>query len=154
MTKRRSGHFCWSCGHSRPNESFSGGGHAQHVCRECSRLGKEEFEYRQAIRNVDRTLRSHYCNSRHDRAVLERSLQHPNPRVQVYVAELIYLGERERAESRIAWEQDEPPIERLSTHDEQVLLETDLAAVFGKTKAATTSNRRTTSSNKPCTGEH
>jgi hypothetical protein len=95
VTKRRRGHFCWSCGRSRSNESFSGRGHARHVCRECSRLGKEELEYRQAIRNVDGALRSHYCISRRDRAVLERSLQHPDPRVQLYAAELIYTGERE-----------------------------------------------------------
>ncbi len=79
---------------------------------------------------MDRALRSHYGISRRDRAVLERSLQHPNPRVQVYVAELTYQGERERAGSRLAWEQDEPPIEWMPAHDEQALIETDLAAVF------------------------
>ena len=130
MTKRRRGHFCWSCGRSRPNETFSGRGHARHVCRECSRLGKKELKYRQAVRNVDRALRSHNLASRHNRAVLERSLQHPDPRVQLYVAELIYQGERERAESRLAWEQDEPPSDRMLAQDKQVLIETDLAAVF------------------------
>lgn len=64
--------------------------------------------------------------------MLERSLQHPNPRVQLYVAELIYRGEREQAESRLAWEQDEPTSERMPAHGGQVLLETDLAAVFGE----------------------
>lgn len=130
MTKRRRGHFCWSCGRSRSNESFSGHGHARHVCRECSRLGKEELEYRQAIRNVDRALHSDHCISRRDRVILERSLQHPNPRVQLYVAELIYQSERERQESRLAWEQDEPPRGWMPEHDEQALNETDLAAVF------------------------
>lgn len=130
MTKRRRGHFCWSCGRSRPNETFSGRGHARHVCRECARLGREELEYRQAIRNVDRALRSRYLLSRRDRAVLERSLQHPSPRVQLYVAKLLYQDERERAESRLAWEQDEPPSEWIPEHDEQALDETDLAAVF------------------------
>jgi hypothetical protein len=73
----------------------------------------------QAVRNVDRALRSHYGISRRDRAVLERSLQHPNPRVQLYVAELIYQGERERAESRVGWEQDEPPSDRTSAYEGQ-----------------------------------
>jgi len=130
MTKRRRGHFCWSCGRSRSNESFSDRGHARHVCRECSRLGKEELEYRQAIRNVDRSLRSHYGISRRDRAVLERSLQHPSARVQLYVAKLIYQGERQRARSRLAWDQDEPPSGWMPAHDVQALLEADLAAVF------------------------
>ena len=62
--------------------------------------------------------------------MLERSLQHPDPRVQLYVAALIYQGERERAESRLAWEQDEPPSGAMSADDEQALLKTDLAAVF------------------------
>jgi hypothetical protein len=52
--------------------------------------------------------------------------------VQLYVAELIYRGERERAESRFAWEQDEPLSDRVSAHEGHVLLETDHAAVFGE----------------------
>ncbi len=31
----RVGHFCRFCGRSRPNERFSGGGHRDHVCRDC-----------------------------------------------------------------------------------------------------------------------
>jgi hypothetical protein len=73
MTKRRHGHFCWSCGRSRPNEQFSGRGHAHHVCRDCSKLGKAELEYRQAIRNVARALRSPYSTSRRDRPMLQRA---------------------------------------------------------------------------------
>ena len=136
MTKRTRGHFCWSCGRSRPNESFSGRGHTRHVCRECSKLGKDELEYRQAIRNVDRALRPHDCVSHRARAVLERSLQHPNPRVQVYVAKLIYQGERARAASRLAWGRDEPPSELVSARDAQVLLEADLEVVFGAMEAS------------------
>lgn len=81
---------------------------------------------------MDRALRSHNFISRRDRAVLERSLQHPDPRVQLYAAERIYQGERERAESRLAWERDEPPSNRMSAHERHVLLGTDLAAVFSE----------------------
>jgi hypothetical protein len=52
VTKRRRGHFCWSCERSLPNERFSGGGHARHVCRECAKLGQEELEYRQTVRDM------------------------------------------------------------------------------------------------------
>jgi hypothetical protein len=62
--------------------------------------------------------------------VLDRSLQHPDPRVQLYVAELIYQGERERAESRLACEQDEPPSGAMSADDERALLKMDRAAAF------------------------
>lgn len=38
------GHYCRICGRERPNEKFSGKGHRAHVCRDCYRLPKEEFE--------------------------------------------------------------------------------------------------------------
>lgn len=38
------GHYCRICGRNRPNEKFSGKGHKIHVCKECSRLPKEERE--------------------------------------------------------------------------------------------------------------
>ena len=36
------GHYCRMCGLNRPNEKFSGKGHRIHVCKDCSRLPKEE----------------------------------------------------------------------------------------------------------------
>ncbi len=36
------GHYCRICGRDRPNERFSGKGHRIHVCKECSRLPKDE----------------------------------------------------------------------------------------------------------------
>ena len=36
------GHYCRICGRVRPNEKFSGKGHRIHVCKDCSRLPKEE----------------------------------------------------------------------------------------------------------------
>jgi hypothetical protein len=33
----------------RPNERFSGRGHARHLCKECAKLGQEELAYRQAV---------------------------------------------------------------------------------------------------------
>jgi hypothetical protein len=49
--KKRRGHFCWCCGRVRPNEAFSGRGHARHLCKECSRLGAAEIVLRQQARN-------------------------------------------------------------------------------------------------------
>jgi len=40
----------------RPNERFSGAGHASHVCKDCQRLGAEELAYRQAVRTIDRMI--------------------------------------------------------------------------------------------------
>lgn len=35
MAKKHKGHYCKICGEYKPNESFSGKGHAQHICKEC-----------------------------------------------------------------------------------------------------------------------
>lgn len=147
VTKPERGHFCWSCGRSLPNERFSGGGHARHVCRECSKLGEEDLEYRQTVRDIERVLRSPYSMSPRERASLEQHLQHPSPRIQLYVANLLYEGERQREESRMAWDEDEeaerPGVLR-SPHEQQALRQSDdwwhqvrqeLAAVFGEMAA-------------------
>ena len=36
------GHWCRICGESKPNEKFSGKGHRNHICKECSRKPKDE----------------------------------------------------------------------------------------------------------------
>jgi hypothetical protein len=40
--KHRRGHYCWRCGRVRPNERFSGVGHARHICRDCQRAERRE----------------------------------------------------------------------------------------------------------------
>ncbi|WP_262393179.1 hypothetical protein [Sporolactobacillus inulinus] len=32
------GHYCRICGRTRPNEKFSGKGHRNHICKDCSRI--------------------------------------------------------------------------------------------------------------------
>jgi len=48
--KGRRGHFCHVCKGVRPNEAFSGKGHARHVCKECARMSRDE---RDAIEHAD-----------------------------------------------------------------------------------------------------
>ncbi len=38
--KKKKGHYCWVCKSYRPNEKFSGRGHARHICRDCQREAK------------------------------------------------------------------------------------------------------------------
>ena len=33
--KKHRGHYCENCGEYKSNESFSGKGHAQHICKKC-----------------------------------------------------------------------------------------------------------------------
>ena len=44
------GRYCRICGNTRSNESFSGRGHPQHVCKTCARMPKDE---REAIESED-----------------------------------------------------------------------------------------------------
>lgn len=46
MSKKRkkSGHYCWACGRNRPNEKFSGKGHKNHLCKECSHNSKDKLD--------------------------------------------------------------------------------------------------------------
>jgi len=45
MSKKRknNGHYCWACGRHRPNEKFSGKGHKNHLCKECSHGSKDKL---------------------------------------------------------------------------------------------------------------
>ncbi len=38
------GRYCRICGHSRPNENFSGHGHKIGICNKCKRLGKKKIQ--------------------------------------------------------------------------------------------------------------
>ncbi len=40
--KKRHGHWCWGCQRYRSNESFSGKGHAKHLCKDCQREQKRK----------------------------------------------------------------------------------------------------------------
>jgi len=47
------GHYCWVCGRTRPNEKFSGKGHARHICRECARLPREDRDRVRDIMDIE-----------------------------------------------------------------------------------------------------
>lgn len=85
----RRGHFCWCCGGIRPNEKFSGGGHARHLCRDCAKLGAAELAFRQAVRDIDRCVDDwNGVVRRKHRKSFERFLSHPDGRVRRYAAEV------------------------------------------------------------------
>ncbi len=86
--KKGRGLFCWSCQRYLPNERFSGRGHRRHLCKKCSKLGKEELEYRQAVRNIDRCLDWNGRLRRKQRKSFERFRDHPAERVRRYVERL------------------------------------------------------------------
>jgi hypothetical protein len=105
--KRRRGHYCWSCDRMRANERFSGRGHAQHLCKECARLGKDELAYRQAVRNLDRLLAGSSIIPRKKREQFHRYLHHTNERVRAYARQIEAADALERAERRLHCDLDE-----------------------------------------------
>jgi hypothetical protein len=90
--KRRSGHYCWSCDRRRANEKFSGRGHAQHLCKDCARLGKEELAYRQAIRNLERLLTREGRVSRRKQSQFRKYLKHKDERIRAYARQIEATG--------------------------------------------------------------
>ena len=111
------GHYCWSCDRVRANERFSGRGHARHLCRSCAKLGASELEFRQAVRNIDRSLVLHDVIPRRKRASLERYLEHPNERVRAYVQKVFASDARRRAEHRAELELYEKASQATSFRD-------------------------------------
>ena len=98
MAKRKKppGHYCWVCRRQRPNERFSGKGHARHVCRDCAKLGKKELAYRQNVRDLERCLNLDGFIRRKQRATFLRFLRHEDRRVRAMAEEL----QRRDAENR------------------------------------------------------
>ena len=42
MKKKKHGHYCRICGDYKPNEKFSGKGHARHICKACTKLSVDQ----------------------------------------------------------------------------------------------------------------
>lgn len=117
MSKRGKyrGHFCWCCGRIRPNERFSGRGHARHLCRDCAKLGTAEIAYRQTVRDIDRLVDWSGLVRRKQWKSFERFLAHPDERVRAYAADVAAhdaqiretLRQERLAEeaTELAWEQ-------------------------------------------------
>ncbi|WP_255349815.1 hypothetical protein [Dysgonomonas sp. HGC4] len=69
--KKKRGHYCRIYGASKPNEAFSGKGHAKHICKECSSLPQERKSELQHINQIDR-IAGKYPRSRQDWEFLEK----------------------------------------------------------------------------------
>lgn len=54
MAKRKKlpGHYCKICGRRRPNEKFSGSGHAAHICKDCAKMPVDKRKERMIINRI------------------------------------------------------------------------------------------------------
>lgn len=69
--KKLSGHYCKICGDRKPNEKFSGKGHAQHICSQCWSLPKETQADMTRCNEVSRLIFK-FSFSRKDWELLEK----------------------------------------------------------------------------------
>ena len=67
--KHSHGHYCRICGRYSANEKFSGGGHKNHICKDCARLPVEK---RQELETVNRLMSLPFRLSNKQRAWLEK----------------------------------------------------------------------------------
>jgi hypothetical protein len=104
--RKRQGHFCWCCAKMRPHERFSGAGHARHLCKDCSRLGKSELQYRQDTRNLERLVTWEGIIGRKKRKAFHRFLEHPDPRIRRYAEELAAEDVKARSYLRLLEDED------------------------------------------------
>lgn len=97
---RKLGRYCWACQRQRSNESFSGPGHARHLCRECQKLGAAELDFRSARANLERMMTPDGLVRRKQRRHFRKFLEDPRPRVQQLAEHLWRLDRQIRAERR------------------------------------------------------
>jgi hypothetical protein len=111
--KRYRGHYCWCCDRIRPNEKFSGKGHARHLCKDCARLGAEEVNYRQALRNLEHCMGQSTTIPRQHRESFNRFLTHQDPRIRAAAREMEALDAQTRAEWRELCRQEQELEDRM-----------------------------------------
>lgn len=69
--KKLPGHYCRICGERKPNESFTGKGHAKHICKVCDALPQERKNELQVINRIESAAMK-YPRTRQDWELLEK----------------------------------------------------------------------------------
>jgi hypothetical protein len=72
----------------RWDEKFSRPGHANHLCKDCYKLGSSELQYRKNLRDLERLVTWEGIIGRKKRKSFNRFLEHPDPRIRRYAEEL------------------------------------------------------------------
>jgi len=69
--KKLPGHYCRICGERKSNESFSGKGHAAHICKVCAALLQEKKNEQQILNRLAGAAMK-YPRARKDWELLEK----------------------------------------------------------------------------------
>jgi hypothetical protein len=86
--KRYRGHFCIVCGRIRPNEKFSGKGHAAHICKACAKKPEEKRVEEITLNRILWVCR-YGSLSRNNRRMLGKYSHSPNERIREAAIEAI-----------------------------------------------------------------
>lgn len=78
--KKLPGHYCWVCGLHKPNEKFSGRGHATHMCKQCHALPVAERNKMVAVRKAE-NMAFRYLNEQEIKW-LRKKMNDPRPEVR------------------------------------------------------------------------
>jgi hypothetical protein len=97
------------------------------LCRECQRLGAEELQYRQALRDLERLVSWDGIIRRKRRQQFAPFLEHANPRVRALAEELQQEDLRVRELYKRAREEDERLLESQVLREYALAEEEDFA---------------------------
>lgn len=88
--KKYKGHYCKICGEIKANEQFTGKGHANHICKKCSKKTGEQQAEEIAINRIYKLVG--YSNlSKQNRDMLEAFLQDKRESVRVASQEVMEM---------------------------------------------------------------
>ena len=103
MTKKKKykGHYCKVCGEIKANEQFTGKGHANHICKKCSKKTGAQQAEEIAINRIYKLVK--YLNiSKQNRKMLEAYLHDRRENVRLAsqeVMDMLTLGFRNNADN-------------------------------------------------------
>lgn len=116
--KRPSGHYCKICRDRKPNERFSGKGHAKHICKECDALPQERKNELRYITLIDKVAWK-YPRSRQDWELLEKMAKNKKyPEAMEYAQSILGMNRNqtlpeEEGDSFDEWGEGEEHIDLL-----------------------------------------
>ena len=86
--KKIRGHYCFVCNTVMANEKFSGKGHANHICKKCSKLPVEARNEKKTINKIN-SLYQYTFLSKVNRQMLNKYSSHNSENVKLSAKEVL-----------------------------------------------------------------
>jgi len=104
--KKTRGHYCFVCDTVMANEKFSGKGHANHICKKCSKLPVEARNEKKAINRIN-SLYQYTFLSKVKRQMLNKYSSHNSEKVRLTAKEVLDHFTAMQMERKVAEELEE-----------------------------------------------